>query len=80
MAKIPIPLKSLIMTYIITLSGSDRGGVLYIREYKIQLLALYLTSSAYLGKYSAGSIVITIPGKSGVDFEIDGVSCTSIPR
>ena len=72
MAKIPIPLKSLIMTYIITLSGSDRG--LYIREYKIQLLALYLTSSAYLGKYSAGSIVITIPGKSGVDFEIDGVS------
>ena len=70
MAKIPIPLKSLIMTYIITLSGSDR----YIREYKIQLLALYLTSSAYLGKYSAGSIVITIPGKSGVDFEIDGVS------
>ena len=34
----------------------------------------------YLGKYNAGSMVITIPGKSGVDFEIDGVSWTSIPR
>ena len=30
--------------------------------------------SIYLGKYNAGSNVIIIPGKSGIDFDIDGVS------
>ena len=34
----------------------------------------------YLGKYNAGSIVITIPGNNGLDLDTVGVSCTSIPR
>ena len=37
-------------------------------------LSIELNITQYLGKYNAGSIVIIIPGNSGVAFEIDGVS------
>ena len=50
-----------------------------LKRFRWTLLTSNLTFD-YLGKYNAGSIVITIPGNNGLDLDTVGVSCTSIPR
>ena len=69
MAKIPVPLNICYCLFN------------YVKKVSMQktLLTSNLTFD-YLGKYNAGSIVITIPGNNGLDFDTVGVSCTSIPR
>ena len=67
MAKIPVPLNEYYCLFN------------YVKGVSMQIVVGNLKFD-YLGKYNAGSIVITIPGNNGLDLDTVGVSCTSIPR